>query len=94
MTPEARRPDSPPDGRPMAAMEAGDDRRRGWGVTGMEGRPAWWTSRVGEREVLLSLAATPGPLPASVATRLAEGRRPASLLRAHSPEPWPGDSTP
>jgi DNA processing protein len=42
---------------------------------------------VGEREVLLSLAATPGPLPAAVATRLAEGRDPASLLRAHSPEP-------
>ena len=41
----------------------------------------------GEREVLLSLAATPGPLPAAVATRLAEGRHPASLLRAHSPEP-------
>jgi DNA processing protein len=42
---------------------------------------------VGEREVLLSLAATPGPLPAAVATRLAEGRDPASLLCAHSPEP-------
>jgi DNA processing protein len=53
----------------------------------VEGRPAWWTPRVGEREVLLSLAATPGPLPAAVATRLAEGRDPASLLRAHSPEP-------
>ncbi|HEX5877188.1 MAG TPA: DNA-processing protein DprA [Actinomycetota bacterium] len=52
-----------------------------------EGRPAWWTPRAGEREVLLSLAATPGPLPAAVATRLAEGRDPASLLRAHSPEP-------
>jgi DNA processing protein len=37
--------------------------------------------------VLLSLAATPGPLPAAVATRLTEGRDPASLLRAHSPEP-------
>jgi DNA processing protein len=37
--------------------------------------------------VLLSLAATPGPLPAAVATRLAEGRDPANLLRAHSPEP-------
>jgi hypothetical protein len=71
----------------MTVMEAGDDRRRGWGVTGMEGRPAWWTSRVGERDVLLSLAATPGPLPAAVATRLAEGSHPASLLRAHSPEP-------
>jgi DNA protecting protein DprA len=42
---------------------------------------------VGEREVLLSLAMTPGPLPAGVATRLAEGRDPASLLRAHSPDP-------
>jgi len=42
---------------------------------------------VGEREVLLSLAATPGPLPAAVATRLAEGRDPSTLLRAHSPEP-------
>ena len=29
----------------------------------------------------------PGPLPAAVATRLAEGRDPVSLLRAHSPEP-------
>ena len=48
---------------------------------------AWWTPRVGEREVLLSLAATPGPLPAAVATRLAEGRDPSRLLRAHSPEP-------
>ena len=37
--------------------------------------------------MLLSLAATPGPLPAAVATRLAEGRDPVSLLRAHSPEP-------
>jgi hypothetical protein len=37
--------------------------------------------------VLVSLAATPGPLPAAVATWLAEGRDPASLLRAHSPDP-------
>jgi DNA processing protein len=56
-------------------------------MTAVEGRPPWWTPRVGEREVLLSLAATTGPLPAAVATRLAEGRDPASLLRAHSPEP-------
>jgi DNA processing protein len=56
-------------------------------MTGPEGRPPWWTPRRGEREVLVSLAATPGPLPAAVATRLAEGRDPASLLRAHSPEP-------
>jgi DNA processing protein len=35
----------------------------------------------------MSLAATPGLMPAAVAARLAEGREPASLLRAHSPEP-------
>jgi hypothetical protein len=56
-------------------------------MTVVEGRPAWWTPRRGEREVLVSLAATPGPLPAAVATWLAEGRGPASLLRAHSPDP-------
>jgi DNA processing protein len=56
-------------------------------VTGAEGRPSWWTPWAGGREVLLSLAATPGPLPAAVATRLAEGRNPAGLLRAHSPDP-------
>ena len=37
--------------------------------------------------MMLSLAATPGPMPAAVATRLGEGREPASLLRAHSPVP-------
>jgi DNA processing protein len=56
-------------------------------VTGAQGRPSWWSARVGERAVLLSLAATPGPMPAAVATRLGEGRDPASLLRAHSPDP-------
>jgi DNA processing protein len=56
-------------------------------VSRAAGRPPWWTPRVGEREVLLSLAATPGPLPAAVAARLAEGRDPASLLRVHSPDP-------
>jgi DNA protecting protein DprA len=56
-------------------------------VTAAVGRPPWWTPRVEERQVLLSLAATAGPLPAAVATRLADGRDPASLLRAHSPEP-------
>jgi DNA processing protein len=54
---------------------------------GTDGRPAWWTPRLGEREVLLSLAATSGPLPAAMATRLAEGRDPSSLLRVQSPEP-------
>jgi DNA processing protein len=37
--------------------------------------------------VLLALAATPGPLPAAVATRLTEGEDPVDLLRDHSPEP-------
>jgi DNA processing protein len=52
-----------------------------------EGRPGWWSPAVGEREVRLSLAATPGPLPAAVATRLGEGVEPVRLLRSHSPEP-------
>jgi DNA processing protein len=56
-------------------------------VRGGEGRPSWWTPRVGTQEELRSLAATPGPMPAAVVTRLAEGRDPASLLRAHSPDP-------
>jgi DNA processing protein len=56
-------------------------------MMGGDGRPPWWTPRIAAREVLSSLAATPGPLPAAVATRLAEGRDPASLLRAHSPDP-------
>jgi DNA processing protein len=56
-------------------------------MNGREGRPAWWTPRAGEREVLVALAGTPGLMPAAVATRLAEGRDPADLLRAHSPEP-------
>jgi DNA processing protein len=56
-------------------------------MSGGEGRPAWWTARAGERDVLMSLAATPGLMPAAVAARLAEGREPASLLRPHSPEP-------
>ena len=29
-------------------------------MTGPEGRPPWWTPRLGEREVLLSLAAMKG----------------------------------
>ena len=56
-------------------------------MTGADGRPPWWAPGLGERDALLALAATPGPLPATVATRLAEGREPSSLLRAHSPEP-------
>src|SRR5512132_1038476 len=56
-------------------------------MRGAEGRPRWWTPRLGEREVLESLAATPGPLPAAVATWLAEGRDPASLLHPYSPDP-------
>jgi DNA processing protein len=56
-------------------------------MTAAEGRPAWWSPGMGEREVLLSLAATAGPLPAAVATRLGEGLDPVRLLRAHSPDP-------
>jgi DNA processing protein len=73
--------------RLAASRRPGADGGRGALMTGAEGRPPWWTPRLGDREVLVSLAATPGPLPAAVATRLAEGRDPASLLRAHSPEP-------
>jgi DNA processing protein len=50
-------------------------------------RPPWWVPGLMERDVLLSLAATPGPLPAAVATRLGEGQEPGRLLRAHSPDP-------
>jgi DNA processing protein len=78
-------------GSPLSARArdgwAGLPRKGPAAVKGTEGRPAWWSSRVGEREVLLSLAATPGPMPAAVAARLGEGRDPASLLRAHSPDP-------
>jgi DNA processing protein len=56
-------------------------------MSAVEGRPAWWVPGVAEREVLLSLAATQGPLPAVAATRLGEGRDPVSLLRATSPDP-------
>ena len=56
-------------------------------MTATEGRPAWRAPGVGERAVLLSLAATPGPMPAAVATRLAQGMDPVGLLRAHSPDP-------
>ncbi len=66
----------------MAASSAGAAR-----MTRAEGRPPWWTPQVGERDVLRSRAATPGPLPATAATRLAEGRNPSSLLRADSPAP-------
>lgn len=51
------------------------------------GGPAWWTPERSSREVMLALAATPGPLPAVVASRLAGGRDPAELLRPDSPEP-------
>ena len=50
-------------------------------------RPPWWAPGLMERDVLLSLAATPGPLPAAVATRLGEGQEPGRLLRDHSPDP-------
>ena len=58
-------------------------------MTGTQGRPPWWTPRVGEREVLTSLAATPGPLPAAVATRLAEGRTPRACSVRTAPSRIP-----
>jgi DNA processing protein len=51
------------------------------------GRPWWWSPGRSFREVLLALAATPGPLPAVTAARLAQGIAPAELLRPDSPEP-------
>ena len=51
------------------------------------GRPGWWSPERSFREVLLALAATPGPLPAATAARLAQGLAPADLLRPDSPEP-------
>ena len=50
-------------------------------------------ARVGEREVLLSLAATPGPLPAAVATRLAEGRDPRACSVRTAPSRRRGRAT-
>jgi DNA processing protein len=58
-------------------------RRRPRGV----GRPGWWSPEHSFREVLLALAATPGPLPAATAARLAQGLAPVDLLRPDSPEP-------
>ncbi len=49
--------------------------------------PAWWSPDLPARQVLLALAATPGPLPAVTAARLAAGEEAASLLSAVSPEP-------
>ncbi len=49
--------------------------------------PAWWSADRPIGEVLLALAATPGPLPADNAARLAGGRSPAELLRPDSPDP-------
>ncbi len=51
------------------------------------GPPGWWSPARPLRDVLLALAATPGPIPAMTATRLAQGFEPATLLRAESPEP-------
>jgi DNA processing protein len=60
-------------------------------MSGRRGRPralpAWWSPDLPARRVLLGLAATPGPLPAVTAARLAAGEDPASLLCADSPEP-------
>jgi DNA processing protein len=51
------------------------------------GRPGWWSPGTPARAVLLALAATPGPLPAATAARLASGIDPARLLGPDSPDP-------
>ncbi|HYT25992.1 MAG TPA: DNA-processing protein DprA [Actinomycetota bacterium] len=51
------------------------------------GLPPWWSPERPFREVLLALAATPGPLPAVTADRLAQGLAPDDLLRPDSPDP-------
>jgi len=60
-------------------------------MSGRRGRlralPAWWSPDLPARRLLLGLAATPGPLPAVTAARLAAGEDPASLLCADSPDP-------
>jgi DNA protecting protein DprA len=84
---------SAPPHAPGAASLAGTTQARGGAPSGRRrgardgGPPGWWTPRRSFREVMLALAATPGPLPAVVAGRLAGGRDPAELLRPDSPEP-------
>ncbi len=51
------------------------------------GRPGWWAPGMPARAVMLALAATPAPLPAVTAARLAGGAAPAALLRPDSPDP-------
>jgi DNA processing protein len=52
-----------------------------------QGPPGWWHPGRSAREVLLGLAATPGPIPAATAGKLAGGRDPVGLLRPDSPDP-------
>jgi DNA processing protein len=59
----------------------------GSGRARVAGPPGWWTPARPFREVMLALAATPGPLPAVTAGRLAAGCDPVALLRPQSPEP-------
>jgi DNA processing protein len=49
--------------------------------------PGWWSPATPARDILLGLAATPGPLPSVTAARLAAGADPASLLDHRSPDP-------
>jgi DNA processing protein len=77
----------PPAVHPPAGNEPPPGRRASVGGRRSRERPAWWTPRRPFREVMLALAATQGPLPAVVASRLAGGRDPAELLRPDSPEP-------
>src|SRR6266508_15287 len=78
-------------------MIAGQDRIRVWTRTVVamtqrprspeRGRPGWWAPGMPARAVMLALAATPAPLPAVTAARLAGGAAPAELLRPDSPDP-------
>jgi DNA processing protein len=78
-------PRAPQGGPPSLTGEAGPAvSRRRRRVTAL---PVWWSPGLPARQVLLGLAATPGPLPSVIAARLAAGEDPASQLCADSPEP-------
>jgi len=95
-SPFGRDPEPGPDPGPdpdSGAGTAGPDaaRAQGGGRTPASadrpGPPGWWSPARPFRDVLLALAATPGPIPAATATRLAQGVDPITLLRPESPEP-------
>lgn len=74
---------------PGAGHQQRPGRRRGRTRAGGDrpAPPGWWSPTRPLREVLLALAATPGPLPVVTAARLAQGADPVTLLRAGSPAP-------